>query len=253
MALIESLEATLEIRERWSESSPEYQTYHQENVLTNYRTALNELERLIVMRLSELIKISTSGTGFFICCSFVYSLTFFFSGYKLRRQITKALQRRSEAIRNAIKRYNTQAALLKPPRPLLTWKEVADYAFLGEFDLLRHSESNVLDHLWAQPARRAATVKYFKLQRAREEIECLNIEIRRLRTSIHDETIRTENVIASLKRSDPNLAQEIRHAWSLRSRVNGAHLKRFSQLEELRGFTGRGDIGVRLGSFPLLL
>ncbi|KAG2752758.1 hypothetical protein P692DRAFT_20723416, partial [Suillus brevipes Sb2] len=50
--------------------------------------------------------------------------------------ISKALQRCSDAIQNAIICYNTQAALLVPPRPKLTWKDIVEYSFLGEFDLL---------------------------------------------------------------------------------------------------------------------
>jgi hypothetical protein len=44
-------------------ASPEYKMFYQENVVTSYERALDELERLIVMRLFELTKMSTSGTG----------------------------------------------------------------------------------------------------------------------------------------------------------------------------------------------
>ena len=81
-------------------------------------------------------------------------------GYKLRRQIGKALQRRSEAIRKALDRYNTQAARLDPPRPALSWKEIIDYTFIGEFDLLRHSRDDIRSTPWTQPARREATLKF---------------------------------------------------------------------------------------------
>jgi hypothetical protein len=126
-----------------------------------------------------------------------------FAGYKLRQQIGKALQRRSEAIRNAITQYNEQAAKLNPPRPPLSWKEIIDYSFLGEFDLLRHSRGNVHQATWAQPARQAATVKYLTLHWGREEITRVNTEIRRLRTLIHDETVHVEGIIAELSQTDP--------------------------------------------------
>jgi len=109
------------------------------------------------------------------------------TGYKLRRQISKALQRRSEAIKKALNRYNTQAARLTPPRSPLTWKEIVDFTFIGEFDLLRYSRADIRAELWVKPARREATTKYFKLSRAREELVRLNVEIRRLRTFISDE------------------------------------------------------------------
>ena len=46
---VESLENSLNIEERWTEASPEYKTFFQENVLTSYERALNDLERLVVM------------------------------------------------------------------------------------------------------------------------------------------------------------------------------------------------------------
>ncbi|KAG1764382.1 hypothetical protein EV702DRAFT_982067, partial [Suillus placidus] len=63
--------------------------------------------------------------------------------------ISKALQRRSEAIHKAITRYNIRAATLNPPRNKISWKDIADYSFLGEFDLLRHSRSDVRSDNWS--------------------------------------------------------------------------------------------------------
>ena len=60
---IESLENSLKIKERWTAASLEYKTFHEENVLTNYEQALDELEWLVVMRLFKLAKMSASGTG----------------------------------------------------------------------------------------------------------------------------------------------------------------------------------------------
>lgn len=60
---VESLENSLDIEKRWTEDSAEYKVFYQENVLTNYERALDELERLVVMRLFELTKMSSSGTG----------------------------------------------------------------------------------------------------------------------------------------------------------------------------------------------
>lgn len=60
---VETLENALQINERWTDASPEYKALIQENVFTNYGSALDELERLVVMRLFELAKMSSSGTG----------------------------------------------------------------------------------------------------------------------------------------------------------------------------------------------
>jgi hypothetical protein len=169
-------------------------------------------------------------------------------GYKLRQQIGKALQRRSEAIRNALSRYNVQAAALDPPRPSLSWKDITEYSFLGEFDLLRQSRIDIRELDWAKPAHREATVKYFKLRRAHEEIERLNVEVRRLRTSIHDEELRATAVINELSVSDPLLSLELQRQWRLRAGVNAVHAFRLDQIELQPGFSGTRGIGVKIGA-----
>ncbi|KAG1731442.1 hypothetical protein EDD22DRAFT_749624, partial [Suillus occidentalis] len=138
----------------------------------------------------------------------------------LRQQIGKALQRRSDAIRNAINRYNLQAAALDPPRPRLSWKDIADYSFLGEFDLLRYSRTDIRQVEWSKPAYREASVKFFKLRQAHEEIQRLNIEVRRLRTAIHDEDAQMTATVNTLLDSHLTLGQELQNRWKLRSAVN---------------------------------
>ncbi|KAG1885348.1 uncharacterized protein F5891DRAFT_1201804 [Suillus fuscotomentosus] len=221
--LVAHCETLLSVDERWLIGGDEYKRFKEEATLGKYHTALDELEHLVVMRLFELSKLSLSGTG-----------------YKLRQQISKALQRRSDTIRNAINRYNIQAASLIPPRQTITWKDIAEYSFLGEFDLL-HKD-------WARPAHREATTKYFKLCRAREEIIRLNIEIRRLRTAIHDETIDTSAVIDELLVANPLLAAELKRQWRSRAAINAVHTYRLDQIERLFGFSGISGIGTRLAN-----
>ncbi|KAF8220090.1 hypothetical protein L208DRAFT_1335776, partial [Tricholoma matsutake] len=84
-------------------------------------------------------------------------------GYKLCQQIGKALQHHSEAIKNALNRYNTQAAKLNPPHPALTWKEIVNYSFIGEFDALQHAQADIRDRPWTHTACHEAMTKYFKL------------------------------------------------------------------------------------------
>ncbi|KAG1771089.1 hypothetical protein EV702DRAFT_1181517 [Suillus placidus] len=140
-AFTSHIENQLAIEERWTVGGEKYIKFKEEASLQKYHVALNELERLVVMRLFELSKLSLSGTG-----------------YKLRQQIGKALQRRSDAIRNAINKYNLQAAALDPPWPRLLWKDIADYSFLGEFDLLRYSRTDIREVDWSKPAYREASV-----------------------------------------------------------------------------------------------
>ncbi|KAG1795023.1 uncharacterized protein HD556DRAFT_1431731 [Suillus plorans] len=205
------LEVQLGIDKRWEIGGEHYNCFREEALLLRCHSALDELERLVVMRLFELSKLSLSGTG-----------------YKLHQHITKALQQRSDAIRNTINCYSTQATALVPPRPKLMWKDIVEYSFLGEFDLLRHSP----------------TVKYFKLQRAREEIQRLNIEIHRLRTAIHDEETKTIATIDQLLITNSLLAMELRRRWQARTAVNAVHLYRLSQIESQPAFSGRRGIGV---------
>ncbi|KAG6370016.1 hypothetical protein JVT61DRAFT_12534 [Boletus reticuloceps] len=218
---------TLHIEKRWDVGSDQYTRYKQEASMGKYRTALNELERLVVSRLFELSKMSLSGTG-----------------YKLRRQVSKALQCRSAAIRTAITRYNTQAQALNPPRPKLSWKDITDYSFLGEFDLLWYSREDVRSNDWTKPAYREATTKFFRLQRAREEILRLNIEIWRLYTAIHDEETAVLTAIRNLTDSDPHLASEIQHWWQERTALNAVHLHHLAQIQGLPGFSGKLELGV---------
>jgi hypothetical protein len=156
------------------------------------------------------------------------------------------LQRRSEAIRTALSKYNTQASKLNPPCPSLSWKKIVDYSFLAEFDLLRLTRTDIRQAEWTAPARREGTTKYFKLCRAREEIVRLNIEICRLRTAIRDEEMNACLVIAQLSEEDPALSAEIRRRWSLRSQVNKQLIQQLDQVESLDGFSGQqGATGVR--------
>ncbi|KAJ6476529.1 hypothetical protein C8R47DRAFT_925939, partial [Mycena vitilis] len=74
-----------------------------------------------------------------------------------------------------------------PPRQTLIWEEVVDYTFLSDFDILRNPMANAEIRSWAIPAARELMDHYFKLEQAKEEIQRLDIEIRRVITYIRDE------------------------------------------------------------------
>jgi hypothetical protein len=151
-------------------------------------------------------------------------------------------------IRNAINHYNTQVAKLTPPRPPLSWKEIVEYSFLGEFDALRHSTRDVHDKPWAQTAHREAMVKYFKLCRAQEEIVWLNVEIRCLLASIHDKTIHHNQTIKLLTQSNPHLAVELWLWWQLQKAVNELHIQCLTSVQKSTMFIGSQGIGTLLAS-----
>lgn len=62
-ALVAHLQAVLGIQVRWEIGGPEYNRWKEEANLMKYRAAIDELERLVVMRLFELSKLGMSGTG----------------------------------------------------------------------------------------------------------------------------------------------------------------------------------------------
>ena len=64
---------------------------------------------------------------------------------------------------------------------------MVEYAFLADFDLLHEGRDDIREEPWAKPSGRIAMDQYFKLQRADEEIQRLNIEIPRFLTYMGDE------------------------------------------------------------------
>lgn len=112
--------------------------------------------------------------------------------------------------------------------------------------MLRNSRTDIRSHDWAKPAHREPTTKYFKLCRAHEEITRLNVEVHRLHTAIHDETVKTSLVIDDLLVSNPLLAAELKSQWCSRAAINAIHLYRLDQIETLVGFSGVRGIGTCL-------
>jgi hypothetical protein len=123
-----------------------------------------------------------------------------------------------------------------PPHPSLSWKEIVDYSFIGEFDTLQHSRADIRDQSWTHTACCEATVKFFKLCCAREEIMRLDIEMRQLHVSICNEAIHYEQVISQLSSSDPPLAAELRQVWKLQSAVNRLHIQCLDAIQKSSAF-----------------
>ncbi|KAH7904520.1 hypothetical protein BJ138DRAFT_1138521 [Hygrophoropsis aurantiaca] len=183
--------------------------------------AVDDVERLVVMRLLELTKLQISGIG-----------------YKLRTQISAALRTCATAIKNALAQYNTYAAQLDPPRPKLEWEEIVEYSFLGEFDLLRESGEHLQSKRWANPTHRLAAVQYFGKQRAEEEIA---------RCNIHDDAIDMPKYISKIHTTNAPLATELRRRWKQLQSVNTQHLSWISQIQNLPGYSGPKGPGIRIG------
>ncbi|KAG6895726.1 hypothetical protein C0992_013015 [Termitomyces sp. T32_za158] len=174
------------------------------------------------------------------------------TGYKLRKHIGKALKARSQAIRSALDRYNAAAALMSPRRPSLSWDQVVEYAFLADFDLLRDCRQDVRERAWARPAARLAMDHYFKMERAREEIQRLNIEIKRVVTHMQDEEAFLLAKEVDARSKDAVLAFHIRCYREERTRFYEIHRRRFKKLAQNPHFTGSIVPGTSRDK-PLLL
>ncbi|KAJ7057970.1 hypothetical protein C8F01DRAFT_1085809 [Mycena amicta] len=229
---VHTMEQRLGISKRWEPADKEWVAAAKLVKNRRFHKALDELEGLIVARMFELNKCHMSGTG-----------------YKLRMHIAKSLQARSKAVKSALERYNTAASALVPPRRQLTWEEAVKYAFISDFDLLRDGREDIREKLWAQPKGRAAMDAHFKLLRADEEIQRLNIEIRRLVTYMADES-------AFLQYQQRRLVEEGKEALAHqvgvyrmeRERFDHLHMRRLTKLNSLSGFTGCILPGVSLSA-----
>ncbi|KAE9404798.1 hypothetical protein BT96DRAFT_973001 [Gymnopus androsaceus JB14] len=226
---IVQMETAMNVERRWEPHDLEYKKAMEYLNTRKYRQALEHLQKLVVQRLFELHKMSLSNTG-----------------YKMRTHIANALQRRSQAIRNAVKSYNTAASALTPPRDTLDWTKVSHFAFLDQFNILQDTQHSVFDQPWAKPVNRSLMKQHRRIQRAREEIVQCNVGIRRLHTSIVDEGKCFDAVLERLTDS-PTLGPVSDYIHRRRA-VNRLLLARIYQTYDLPGFTGDPSPGKRKGA-----
>ncbi|KAG2109133.1 hypothetical protein DEU56DRAFT_874515 [Suillus clintonianus] len=141
----------------------------------------------------------------------------------------------SVAIRTALTTYNTIAGSMHPPRRTLKWDEVVEYAFLADFDLLRDTcrDGPLLQNVSCC-----------------EEIERLDIEVRRLITYIRDEERYLRECENQLQATSPALAHQIAIHRNTRGRFNSRHLKRLYDISKLPGFRGTLTPGVSANTSP---
>ncbi|KAF8203394.1 hypothetical protein K438DRAFT_1580548, partial [Mycena galopus ATCC 62051] len=228
LATIQDLELRLGITTRWVPGSEEWVKAGKMVSSRRFQRALDQLQGLIVARMFELTKVNMSGTG-----------------YKLRKHIAKALQARSKAVKAALERYNVAAAAMAPVKPQLTWQTVVDYAFLADFDLLREGREDIRAEPWALPAGRAAMDQHYKMLRADEEIQRLNLEIPRLITYMADE--RDFLMYHESRLHDEGkeaLAHQVHVARMERERFDAVHMDRLVRLSKETGFTASLSCGV---------
>lgn len=133
-----------------------------------------------------------------------------------------------------------QAERFDPPRQPLSLDQVtkSTSSFLAEFEVLRFAQREVQDKAWVRPACREASVKYYKLCRAREEVKRLNLEVRRLQVSIDTEITHTVKVLEEISTQNPLLGIELKRRWRARSLINNLHLCKLAELRDQVYFTG---------------
>jgi hypothetical protein len=168
----------------------------------------------------------------------------YFTGYKQRDKISKALRTRAQAIQNAIARYNEAAQALSPPQDSLTWEEVIHMATIGDFDLLRNSHQDIRQLRWSDTEVRKEMSLFFGLERAKEEIERLNVEIRRLVTFMVDEDYDYQIAIAQAKKDQNfSFAKVIESRWKYATAINGSIARQIRKTSKLSGFSGSLEPG----------
>lgn len=171
----------------------------------------------------------------------------------MRTHIAKSLQTRCKTIRRAVTTYNNAAATLSPPLPPLDWTRVSQYGFLEEFSLLQGTRNDIRDKPWATPVVRETIKLRRRLARAKEEIERLNVEVRRLHTAIRDESRLFKATLDKLKNAKSILYGPVQEFTTYRRRVNAALLERIRQIYALPGFTGINKPGTRIGAESSIL
>ncbi|KAK1216061.1 hypothetical protein PQX77_021311 [Marasmius sp. AFHP31] len=167
-------------------------------------------------------------------------------GYKQREKISKALRARAEAIRKALDTYNDLATQVNPPRPTLTFNEIVEMVSVADFDLLKDTQHNVSELIWAREEHREAMHLHFWIRRAREEIYRLNIELKRLITFMLDDHADYHQALKATQCTDPDLAAELARQQSYRVAIHTHIVQRLAQTSALRGFTGCLLPGERL-------
>lgn len=167
-------------------------------------------------------------------------------GYKMRTHLAKSLQTRTKAIRNALDKFNIAA--IATGQKTLTWTEVSQYSFLEQFTMLRETREDVRTNKWTKPQYRLLMHENRRIRRAKEELQRLNVETRRLHTSIADEEKNIPATLQDIWTKNPLLHVAVAQWWERRRMLNGHLLAGLRRLFSLEGFTGERTPGVRIGS-----
>lgn len=139
---------------------------------------------------------------------------------------------------------------MNPPAEILDIQKIMELTFVAEFDLLRQSygDTEILQKPWMSPANRLVCNRLFKVVRAEEELDRLNLEMRRLRTWLLADAKAYEDAINGLStRHETIFAAEVREQYNRRQAINNNHHSILNTIEGLTGFTGQGGSGTPMG------
>lgn len=235
--MVDNIERLLGIVNRWQRSDTEYQKMRQYISNKNFVRIVEELQGLVVSRLVELDRVNLAGTGVYHVILLVCDVSNTILGYKLRKHIAQALSRRCTAIRNAIDRYNALAPHQTPPRPRLEYSEVVEYCNFSEFEILKHSDHDLLSKDWTILTNRQAANKYFKLERAKEEVQRCNVEVARLQAWVDRDDAELSSAVAAHEH-DPVFAAHLKVVQVQRRQANDRIRMRLQQIYSLPGYSG---------------
>ncbi|KAI0746795.1 hypothetical protein C8Q80DRAFT_1220069 [Daedaleopsis nitida] len=223
-----AMEVQMNITVRWRPGDKEYEETARYIDTRRYQQALGRLQRLVIQRLFELHRLNVAQTA-----------------YRMRTQIAKSLQKRSKAIRTAVKQLNSAGAAIG--RPPVDFDAVTHYGFLEEFTLLQDTRNDIRSKPWAQPLIRETMRTARRLKRAEEEIVNVNREARRVHTSIVDEDALFSDVLNEL-RSHGDIRFGVVYNYIRRRRmINAFNLAHLRRLYALDGFTGEPTPGTHAG------
>ena len=168
-----------------------------------------------------------------------------FAGYRARSYIAKNLQRRCQAIREAVKEFNSAAQALDPNAEPLDWSRVSHYNFVQEFELLKDSHSDIREKPWACADIREAIHQWRRIRGAEDEVTRLNVEVPRLHTWIRDEESLFRRVLGGLRERRDRIFGAAEEYCRRRRGANARNLAYILHLHQDKGgYTGPREPGT---------
>ena len=127
---------------------------------------------------------------------------------------------------------------------------MSPYAFVEQFAMLKNTRNDIREKPWSKPLYREFLKLRQRIARAKEEVLRCNIEVRRLQTSIYDETALFSKTLERLRVSGDRMYGQVQEFVRRRKRINYALLKCVKQIHCLTDFSGDKHRGVSIYADP---